>query len=168
MAVEYTTSIKKFEKQGEKTGWTYIEVPSDLAGELNPGIKTSFRVKGKIDFYSFEGVSLLPMGKGNFIIPLNANMRKQIRKSKGASVNVLLAIDHKPILAPEWLMQCLKDEPAALKTFDSFTKGHQHYFIKWIESAKTEGTKVKRTARMINALAKGMDFSAMLRSKEGF
>nr|MBP8249452.1 DUF1905 domain-containing protein [Chitinophagales bacterium] len=46
MSCTYTTIIKKFGTMGEKTGWTYVEIPSDIAEELNPGIKTSYRVKG--------------------------------------------------------------------------------------------------------------------------
>jgi hypothetical protein len=30
--VQFTTTIHRFEKQGEKTGWTYVEIPADLAG----------------------------------------------------------------------------------------------------------------------------------------
>lgn len=35
--VTYTTTIHKFDKNGDKTGWTYIEVPADVAQELKPG-----------------------------------------------------------------------------------------------------------------------------------
>jgi hypothetical protein len=34
--VQFTTTIKQFDQQGEKTGWTYIEVPSDIAEKLIP------------------------------------------------------------------------------------------------------------------------------------
>lgn len=43
--VQFTTTIHKFDKQGEKTGWTYFEIPADLAQKLKPGNKKSFRVK---------------------------------------------------------------------------------------------------------------------------
>src|SRR5947208_3349524 len=74
--VEYTMVILKFDEQGEKTGWTYIEVPADIAQQLKPGNKKSFRVKGKLDNYAIKKVALLPMGEGNFIMPFNAGMRK--------------------------------------------------------------------------------------------
>jgi hypothetical protein len=32
--VEFTTTIKKFDKQGDKTGWTYIEIPATIALKL--------------------------------------------------------------------------------------------------------------------------------------
>lgn len=69
---------------GEKTGWMYIEIPVDIATKLNPDCKKSFRVKGKLDSYPVEKVALLPMGKGNFIMPFNAQMRKATGKRNGA------------------------------------------------------------------------------------
>ena len=32
---------------GEKTGWSYIEIPAAIAQQLKPNYKKSFRVKGK-------------------------------------------------------------------------------------------------------------------------
>jgi uncharacterized protein YdeI (YjbR/CyaY-like superfamily) len=58
----------------------------------------------------------------------------------------------------------LQDEPAAKHYFQSLPKSHQHYFSKWIESAKTEPTKTKRIAMAVNAMSKKMDFGQMLRS----
>ena len=67
---QFTALIKKFSDKGEKTGWTYIEVPAAIAQKLKPGQKTSFRIKGRLDAYKFNGLSLLPMGEGTFILQL--------------------------------------------------------------------------------------------------
>ena len=32
--VQFTTIIRRFEKQGEKTGWTYISIPADIAQQF--------------------------------------------------------------------------------------------------------------------------------------
>ena len=84
--VLFSTTIHKFDKQGEKTGWTYLEIPADIAQQLVPGNKKSFRVKGKLDNHSIKGVALLPMGGGTFIMPLNSAMRKGIGKRQGAQL----------------------------------------------------------------------------------
>ncbi len=76
--IEFKVVIEKFSKQGEKTGWTYIEVSAEIAQKLKPGNKKTFRVKGYLDDFYFEGIALLPMGGGNFIMPLNASHRKKI------------------------------------------------------------------------------------------
>ncbi len=162
--IKFIATIKKFNKQGEKTGWTYIAITEEQASQLKPGTKVSFRVKGRLDNYPIEKVALLPMGDGSFIMPLNATIRKGIKKQKGAEVEAHLELDNEPISINADFMDCLHDEPKALQTFQSLTKGHQNYFSKWIESAKTEPTKAKRIALAVNALAKGMGFPEMLRA----
>lgn len=164
--VRFNAVLKKFAKQGEKTGWTYIDVPAEIAQQLEPNKKTSFRVKGKIDAHKIAQVSLLPMGEGDFIIAVNADMRKGIKKNIGASVTVQLSVDTNDITAPAELLDCFEDEPSAKDFFYSLPKGHQNYFIKWLDSAKTETTKTKRIAEMINSLSQKKGFNEMLRSRK--
>lgn len=162
--VQFTATIKRFGQQGEKTGWTYIDVSAAIAEKLKPGNKKGFRVKGKLDEYSFSMIALLPMGGGDFIMTLNAATRKGIQKQKGATVFVKMEVDNNAIKPPEELMECLQDEPEALVYFNSLTKGHQNYFINWINSAKTDATKAKRIAAILNALNKHWDYGQMIRA----
>ena len=162
--LEFTTTLLRFGEQGEKTGWTYILIPEKLAQQLKPGNKKSFRVKGKLDAHPITGVALIPMGGGDFIIAINAAMRKAIRKRKGATVKVKLEVDEKPYMPPAEFIECLHDEPKAVEFFYSLPKGHQNYFAKWIESAKTEPTKTKRIAQAVDALSKGYGFPEMIRA----
>lgn len=161
--VRFTTTIKKFAQQGEKTGWTYIEIPAVIAKELNLGSRKSFRVKGKLDDLEIEGIALIPMGDGHFIMALNAKMRKCLLKSKGSLLKVKLEKDDKPLKPSAELIECLNDEPVAQHNFNKLPKSHQNYFSRWIESAKTESTKTKRIAHAIDALTSGTDFGTMLR-----
>jgi hypothetical protein len=164
--VQFTTTILQFAKQGEKTGWTYISIPEKIAQQLKPGNKKSFRVKGKLDTYAIKAVALLPMGGGDFIMAVNAAMRKGIGKRKGATVKVQLLADDKPPELNRELMECLADEPVALAFFNSIPKSFQHYFSKWIESAKTDPTKTKRIAMAVSALARKMNFPEMIRAQK--
>ena len=164
MLIQFTATIKKFDKQGEKTGWTYIELPADLAQSLKPGNKKSFRVKGKLDQYAIEKVALLPMGNGAFILPLNAAMRKGTGKRQGATLHVQLQEDSQQILPPAELLECLNDEPEALANYHRLAKSHQNYFTRWITEAKTEATRAKRIALTVNALLMGLDFGTALRN----
>lgn len=162
--IQFTAIIKKFDSQGEKTGWTYIDIPAKIAQKLNPDNKKSFRVKGKLDNYEYSMIALLPMGGGDFIMPLNAAMRKGIKKQKDATVQVKIEVDTNEIKPPDELMECLQDEPEALEYFNSLNKGHQNYFTNWINSAKTDPTKAKRIAATLNALNKKWDFGQMIRA----
>lgn len=162
--VRFETALKKFDKQGEKTGWTYIEIPADIAAKIKPGEKKSYRVKGKLDNHTLTGVAMLPMGAGAFIIPVNGDMRKAIGKRHGAMVKVQLEEDKKPFQFNKDFMECLSDEPAASQFFNTLSGSHQRYFSKWIDSAKTEPTRVKRIAQAVSALSKKMGYPEMIRS----
>ena len=162
--VQFTTIIRKFNEQGEKTGWTHIIIPADIARQLMPGNKKSFRVKGKLDDFSISGIALMPMGGGEFVMTLNATIRKGIHKKEGAMLIAKLEVDKKEIKPPAEFVECLKDEPVAEEHFFSLAKSHQLYFTRWINSAKTEPTKIKRIAQAVNALSKKFDFGMMLRS----
>jgi len=162
--IQFVVTIHRFEKQGEKTGWTYIEIPTEFAEKLKPGNKKSFRVKGKLDDFKISGVSLLPMGGGSFIMPINAAMRKGIGKKHGGMLKVQLAEDKKPYEINADFLECLQDEPKALKAFNAMPRSFQNYYSKWIESTKTEPTRTKRIAHAVSTLAKNMNFSEMIHS----
>lgn len=162
--VQFNSVILKFDKQGEKTGWSYIKVPAATACKLKPDNKRSFRVKGFIDEHKIQKVGLIPMGEGDFILTLNATIRKAIRKQKGDRVKVQLELDKAVIKPPDDLMECLADEPKALEFFRSQNKSNQNYFGNWVRSAKTEATRTRRIVQIVNAMAKSMNFGEMVRS----
>jgi hypothetical protein len=161
--IKFNTTIQRFAKQGEKTGWSYIEISPKQATQLKPGSKVSFRVKGKLDSYGIKQVALLPMGEGAFIIPFNADMRKGTGKKQGDKITVQLEEDKAAFQMSADFMACLEDEPLAIKHFKSLPGSHQRYFSKWIDSAKTDSTKAKRIAMAINALARNMGYPEMIR-----
>lgn len=161
--IELTTMIKQFSEHGEKTGWTYIIIPSEIAQKIKPNNKKSFRVKGKLDAHTVKGMALLPIGGGEFMLPLNAGIRKAIRKRNGAMLKVVLQEDKAPQKISSELLECLSDDPKALEFFNGLTPSHKLYFSNWIESAKTEPTKTRRISQTVNALSKSMDFGQMLR-----
>ena len=164
--IKFTATIHKFEKQGEKTGWTYFEVPADIAQQLKPGNKKEFKVKGRLDAHAIKRVSLFPMGRGRFILVLNAALRKAIGKKHGAMVQARLEADDSAFVFNKDFIECLSDEPAADEFFKSLPGSHQRYFSKWIDDAKTEPTKVKRITMAVNALAKKWGYQEMLRGQK--
>ena len=161
--VQFDTTILRFDRKGEKTGWTYVEIPADIASQLSSG-KKSFRVKGSLDDVTVNAASLLPMGNGNFIMPLNASLRKKLGKRHGAPIRIRLSFDEtKPALDKE-LLKCLRDEPEAFAFFKSLAKSHQNYFSGWVSQAKTTQTKANRIARTIDAMLNKMHYGQMLRA----
>lgn len=163
--ISFSSTIKKFASQGEKTGWSYIDIPQKITALLAPGNKKSFRVKGKLDEFEIHNVALLPMGNGDFIMALNAAMRKGIKKQKGAVVYVTIEPDLSELPQSKALLECLKDEPIAAAYFNSLAPSHRYYYTKWIESAKSETTKANRIALAVNTLSRKMNYSEMLREQ---
>lgn len=160
----FKAKILQFAKQGEKTGWSYIELSEARAGKLNSGVRKSFRVKGTLDEYVISKTAVLPMGNGNFILPVDAAMRKGTGKKAGDTVSVKITLDAAPIKLNAEFVRCLKDEPAAQSFFSTLTKSHQHYFSKWIDSAKTRETKVRRITMAVIALSQRQGYPEMIRS----
>lgn len=164
--IVFEAIIEKFGKQGEKTGWQYIEIPALIAQQLYPGNKKSFRISGTIDQHPLDKAALIPMGEGNFILPLNAAIRKGIGKKEGHKVTLRFKHDSGELEMEPDLLICLDEDPVAKKVFMKLTPGHRNYFSKWIASAKTDVTKAKRIAMTLEAMIKGWDYSQMLRNKK--
>ncbi|MFZ6014579.1 MAG: DUF1905 domain-containing protein [Bacteroidota bacterium] len=164
--ITFSARIQKFANQGEKTGWTYIEISRRQAEQLKPDSRVSFRVKGKLDAHPIQKAALLPMGEGKYILPLNASIRKGIGKKAGDTLKVQFEVDGREYKLSHDFIQCLKDDPKAYDFFKTLSKSHQHYFGKWIDSAKTISTKTKRITLSVIALASRQGFSEMLRANK--
>jgi hypothetical protein len=162
--IQFNTIIQKFDKKGEKSGWTYIEITAAQAKKLNAASKVSFRVKGKLDNFQFEKLALIPMGEGDFILPLNGRIRKALGKKHGDKLKVVMEIDRRKIPLSSDLLDCLNDDPVAMDFFNSLPGSHQQYFSKWIESAKTAETKTKRIVAAMLAFSKKQGYSEMMRA----
>jgi hypothetical protein len=162
--IEFKTIILQFGEQGEKTGWRYIEIPADIAQKLKPNNKKAFRVRGMLDSFAIEGFALMPMGDGKFIMPIKAEIRKSIHKEAGAMLTVKLE-EHKDfkVLVPADLQDCFDFDPEAETQFNSLAMSHRNYFIKWIESAKTNETRAKRIINTVNAMLRKWDYNVMIR-----
>ena len=162
--IEFNAVILQFAQQGEKTGWSYISIPAHLAQQLKPGYKKSFRVKGMLDGFAVNGMALMPMGNGDFIMALKADVRRRIHKNAGAMLHVRLEedIDFK-VEMPGDLNECFEFEPDALVFFNSLAKSHRNYFIKWINEAKTSETRAKRVVNTVNAMLRKWDYGQMIR-----
>lgn len=165
MKIKFEAILEKFDKKGEKSGWTYIYIFSELAKKLNKANKKSFYIKGKIDKVPVKHLCLIPMGEGDYILPVNNELRKKLGKSKGMSVQIEFEKDDSEYAMDIDFLSCLSEESVAKQFFETLTPSHQKYFSKWIESAKTIDTKSKRIARSINALKRKMGYPEMLREK---
>jgi uncharacterized protein YdeI (YjbR/CyaY-like superfamily) len=96
---------------------------------------------------------------------LKAELRKQLGKRMGESIVLQITRDTNPdpVPMPEDFAACLQYEPSAAEQFNKLPGSHRHYYIRWINSAKTEPTRVRRMAQAIIAVSKGKQYGEMIR-----
>jgi len=159
----FKSIIQKFANKGEKTGWTYVDVPPDIILKLKLKNKKEFRIKGVIDNVKFERMAVYPIGEGNFIIAINGELRKKLGKKEGATIAIKFELDKSEALQSQELLDCLNEDSVAKKQFESLNLSHKNYFHRYIYSAKGAATKAGRIVNVINAMYKKQNFPEMLR-----
>lgn len=163
----FISTYEKFDKKGEKSSWTHIIISDTDAQVLKPANKKSFRVRGRLNEVEIEGVAVMPMGGGEFVLPINASIRKKLKLNIGDEVIVNIEEDKNfEIIMPDDLKELLEFDNL-LEEFLSQAKSHQNYFIKYIDSAKTIETRVKRLNMTLDAMQKRMNYGEMIRASKG-
>ena len=149
LLVNTTVKLEKFPGKG---GWTYAALPSVKSSNHN--YFGWVRVKGFIDDYELKQYHLMPIGNGKLFLPVKAAIRNKIKKQEGDSVKVRLYQDESTIEVPIELMECLRDEPEALKNFEQQNDSNKKQWIDYIQQVKTDERRIERIATVINWLAK--------------
>lgn len=139
------------EKFSGKGGWTYISVPEI---DSIPNIPFGWViVNGNIDNYQFTKSKLMPFGNGKLFLPVNASIRKNIKKQAGDSVWLTLYLEELPLEIPEELMECfLQEKPIIHEKFKALSQKQQHFYINLIYSSKTEDEKAQRILKLMEML----------------
>lgn len=114
--VNKTYLLEKFPGKG---GWTFVRIP-----EITKDKRAHFgmvKVRGTIDDYEIRKYHVMPMGNGGMFLPVNAAIRKNIKKQEGDQVRIILFLDNEPLEVPEEMLLCLQEEPEALAFFKSLS-----------------------------------------------
>lgn len=141
--------LQRFQGKG---GWTYAEIAEISRSDMPFGI---VKVKGSIDGYEIKSYTLMPMGNGNLLMAVKAEIRKKIGKEAGDYVHIILYPDNSVFEIPEEFKKHLEEEPGALKAFTSRKKWEQRMCCEWIFSAKREETKRERIIKTMYRLKRG-------------
>jgi Domain of unknown function (DUF1905)/Bacteriocin-protection, YdeI or OmpD-Associated len=145
--------IEKFPGKG---GWCFVKLPGVKCNKNNKF--GTIRVKGSIDGFELKAYNLMPFGNGLLFLPIKAEIRKKIGKGEGDKVKVKLFEDHDPLLIPDELLLCLRDEPWAFELFTKKPSAEQKRIVDWIFGAKQLSTRANRIVNFIQALKKGKRF----------
>lgn len=138
------------EKFPGKGGWTYALIPEVPMEKRFPF--GWMKVRGHIDNFQLDNYKLMPFGNGLLFLPVNAKIRKSIKKEAGDHVHIQLFEDERSQGIPDEIMDCLKDAPKALSRFFELADWEQKLYIESIMVAKKQDTKVERIVSMIEKL----------------
>lgn len=131
-------------------GGAFAEVPLDVEevfGNNRPQVKVTM-----------EGESfvwrLIRMGGPHHIVGVPKGIRVKSGKDVGDTIEISVEADNTPreVVVPTDLVAALVPEPDAKEFFDSLSYTHRKEYVRWIESAKREETRVRRVEKTIEML----------------
>ncbi|UWZ50016.1 DUF1905 domain-containing protein [Dactylosporangium matsuzakiense] len=130
---------------------TGLPVPDEVLTALGAGKKPKVTVS--INGYTYRS-SVGAMG-GRSMLPISAEVRAGAGIAAGDTVDVDVELDAAPrtVEVPADLATALDAEPAVRKAFDALSYSNQRAHVLSVEGAKTEATRTRRIAKVIETLS---------------
>lgn len=151
-AFEFTGKIGKH-SFGE-WGYTVVWLPEALIAELPLKEMPRLRVRGEMDEYAFQG-AWQPTG-GAWYLMVPKAILKQGRYELGDWLNVRFNIDDQEAVdVPEELASAIAKSKQVREKWEAMTAGKKRGFCYRVSSAKTEATRVKRVAEVVELILSG-------------
>jgi hypothetical protein len=134
-------------------GGMYVEIPFDVEETFG---KKRVPVAATFDGEPYRGL-VVRMGGEHHILIVLKEIREKIGKGAGDRVEVTVAEDTEPrvIEPPKDFAAALADHPAADEYFRKLSYSHRREYVKWIEEAKREQTRIDRIAKAVQMLSQG-------------
>ena len=131
-------------------GGAFVEVPFDVEKEF--GSKRP-KIKAMIEGVPYRG-TLTRMGTDCHILGIRKNIRKQIGRTFGDEITIVIEPDTEPrvVEIPMDLEKAFRLEKEAQALFQKLSYTHQKEYVTWIDEAKKEETRRNRIAKTIEIL----------------
>jgi bifunctional DNA-binding transcriptional regulator/antitoxin component of YhaV-PrlF toxin-antitoxin module len=131
--------------------WHYADVPVTVSQFF--GARGHIYVAGTLNGKPFSG-SMVPQGGGRHIIVLNSAARERIGLRLGDPVEFEIERDDsaRAVEVPPELAKELKRDGGARRAFDSLSYSHKKEYVSWIEEARREDTRIRRSAMAVRML----------------
>ena len=131
-------------------GGAFVEVPFDV--EKAFGSKRP-KIKAMIEGVLYRG-TLTRMGTDCHILGIRKNIRKQIGRTFGDEITIVIEPDTEPrvVEIPMDLENAFRLEKEAQALFQKLSYTHQKEYVTWIDEAKKEETRRNRIAKTIEIL----------------
>jgi hypothetical protein len=137
---------------GGKTA-TGLVVPDDVVSRLGSGKRPKITVT--LNGYSYR-TTIAPMG-GRFMAPLSAENREAAGVAAGDDVEIDVELDTAPreVAVPPDFAAALGKTSQARQVFDALAYSHRKEWVRWIEEAKKDETRLNRIATAVASLEAG-------------
>lgn len=146
--INRTYPLEKFPGKG---GWTFAVIP-----EIKPDPHAWFgwiNVKGTIDNIELPRCKLMPKGDGQLFLPVNATIRKKLKKQAGDHVRIVFYSADDPPVLPEEMEACFDFEPPeARRAYNHLSADEQHALLKRINAAQSDDKRAQRIRKMMDEL----------------
>jgi hypothetical protein len=132
--------------------WAYVPFPHDLKETFGVGNLIPVRITfdGRVEYRG----SLAKMGSPQANILIRSDIRTELGKEPGETVDILVELDDKPreVIVPADVKATLK-RAGQLKLFENLAYSHRKEYVQWIEDAKKPETRLSRLQKMTEMLA---------------
>jgi hypothetical protein len=132
---------------------TGIVVPTDVVAGLGSGKRPA--VKVTLNGYKYR--STVASMRGEFMLPVSADVRDRSGVAAGDDVDVVLELDTeaREVAVPADLKAALAADPDALRFFDGLSYSNKQRVVLPIEAAKAPDTRQRRVEKAISLLRQG-------------
>ena len=129
----------------------YIEIPAEI--EKKHSLKGRIKIKATFDGIPYRG-SLVKMKTPCYMLIVVKEIRKQLNKNHGDTINVTIEIDteKRKIDLPVFLINELKKDKTIEEKFYKLSYSHQKEYVNWLINAKKEETKQNRLYKLIEMI----------------
>lgn len=133
----------------------FVEFPfstEELYGKKGQ-VKVKALLDGKVDYRG----SLANMGQGLHCLGLTQAIRKQLGKSFGNTVSVVIEedTDERTVEVPEDVQILFDENQKARQLYDAMSYTHRKEYMRWITDAKKPESRENRKIKMIEMILAG-------------
>jgi hypothetical protein len=147
--ITFTAVIRRNTDVANSSAW--IEFPRDLKETYGVGNLVPYKATfdGRV---TYQG-SLAKMGGPSAMILLRKDIRAELGKEPGESVEVIIELDDKPreLIITKDIKQALQSANLWEK-FNALAYTHRKEYVQWIEGAKKPETRQRRIQKMLQML----------------
>jgi hypothetical protein len=126
-------------------GGAFVTIPFDVEKSFG---KKKPKIKATIEGEPYRG-TLVRMGGPHHVLIILKEIRVKIGKGFGDEVEIELEedLDPRQVEVPPDLLNSLEADPLALELFNRLSYTHQREYVRWINEAKREQTRLERIQR---------------------